>query len=78
MESWMWAHTDDRHGGIRGPDGGLQDYKPWILGSHPYPMDRQKEEGTRIRDDLLDPDLESLKGQLDYYKPEYVKFVWSK
>ena len=78
LESWMWVHTQDKHGGRRGPDGGLLDYKPWILGSHPYPMDRQQEEGMRIRDDLLDPGLESLNSQLEYYKPEYIKLLWSK
>ena len=49
------------------------DQKPCILELHRYPMDRQQEEGMRIRDDLLDPRLESLNSQLEYYKPEYTR-----
>ena len=74
----MWNHTDERHDGKRGPEGGLQDYRPWVLRSHPYPMDRQQEEGIRIKEDLQNKDLESLNSQQEYYKPEYVKFVWTK
>ena len=78
IESWMWVHTEDKHGGQRGLDGGLMDYKPWILGAYAFAIDRQQEEGMRIRDDLLDPELESLNGQMEYYKPEYIRLVWSR
>ena len=77
-DSWMWSHTMERHSGVRGTNFGINDYKPWILSSHLYPMDRQQEEGIRIKDDSLDPALDPLNSQWEYYKPEYLKFVWSK
>ena len=74
----MWMHTKDKHGGLRGQESGLLDYKPEVLSSFQYPMDRQQEEGLRIKEDSLDPQLESLNNQQEYYRPEYIKFMWSK
>ena len=31
--SWMWEHTQESHGGIRGPEGGRNDYAPVLTGT---------------------------------------------
>ena len=77
-ESWMWAHTGEVHNGIRGQGNGVQDYTPELLSSHRYPMDRQQDEGVRIKEVSMDPGVESLNSQQEYFKPEYLKFSWSK
>ena len=74
----MWAHTDDKHGGNRGDNYGIADYKPWLLSSYVFPMDRQQDEGLQIKEDSMDPALETLNSQWEYYRPEYLKFKWSK
>ena len=77
-DSWMWVHTLEKHGGERGPEEGTLDYSPKILRSFPYPLERQQDEGLRIKEDLQDPSMDSLNREEEYYKPEFLRFVWSK
>ena len=74
----MWIHTNEKHGGVRGQESGLLDYRGEVLSSFQYPLDRQQEEGLRIKEDSLQQGVETLNGQQEYFKPEYIKFSWSK
>ena len=74
----MWIHTNEKHGGVRGQESGLLDYKGEVLSSFQYPLDRQQEEGLRIKEDSLKKGFDTLNSQQEYYKPEYLKFSWSK
>ena len=76
--SWMWEHTAERHGGIRGPDGGINDYVPKLTGTFRDPLRRTQDEGIRIKNDELDPQIDSLNRDSTYYKPEFIKFRWEK
>ena len=44
----MWRHTKECHGGVRGPDSGVTDYRMWFDSSWTSPMDRQIVEGLKI------------------------------
>ena len=52
---WMWEHTIEDHGGVRGPDGGVNDYVPKITGTFRDPLRRTSDEGVRIKNDELNP-----------------------
>ena len=77
-ESWMWEHTQEYHQGVRGPNEGAQDYSPKLEGTFRDPMSRQAEEGIRVKDDQADPEVVSLNTDNVYFKPEYLKYVWSR
>ena len=67
-----------RYGGAIGPGVGLENYRPQVLVSFNYPIDRQEEEGLIIKEDLLEEEKESLNCDMEYFRPEYIKFCWCK
>ena len=71
----MWQHTKERHEGGRGPEKGLDDYRPDILSSYIFPMDRHEEEGFWINEDLQNLEMVSFNREMEYFKPEYIKLI---
>ena len=77
-DSWMWEHTLEDHGGVRGPNNGETDYIPKITGTFRDPLRRTQDEGVWIKNDEIDPRIKSLNRESTYYKPEYLRFAWEK
>ena len=48
VDSWMWTHTINHHGGVVGPDRGAGDYSFWIQGRFAKPLQRQVDEAVRL------------------------------
>ena len=48
-KSWMWEHTRDVHGGQVGPDNGLADYHFQVTNKFQKCLERQVDEGYRIK-----------------------------
>ena len=71
-------HTLEDHGGVRGPSNGETDYIPKITGTFRDPLRRTQDKGVRIKNDEIDPRIESLNRESTYYKPEYFRFAWEK
>ena len=44
----MWEHSGDWHGGVVGPNGGMEDYDFSVASVFKKCLDRQVEEGLRI------------------------------
>ena len=49
VKSWMWKHTRDVHGGLMGDQEGKKDYHFTVSGCFRKCLQRQLEEGLRIR-----------------------------
>ena len=49
VKSWMWEHTRGVHGGLMGGQGGLLDYKFNVSGTFRKCLQRQVDEGLRMR-----------------------------
>ena len=81
--NWMWQHTAEKHGGVMGPNRGIDDYGMEVTSNFTRAMDRQLDEATRISrmEDGLDRRrvmevpirLESMQGRGEYYKPKNVR-----
>ena len=71
--SWMWEHTQEKHGGIRGPSSGLLDYNPFIHGSFQEVLNRLLEEGVRIKDRVDDIRCLCLNSKNQYFRPQYTR-----
>ena len=46
--SALWRHTRDFHGGVKGPDKGVKDFRMWVRNKWGTPMDRLISEGHDI------------------------------
>ena len=73
--SWMWEHTNERHGGQKGEDNGIKDYTPVLYSSFNDCLTRILDESTRIKTIYDDKDMLCLNTILSYFKPEFVRLV---
>ena len=48
VNSWMWDHTAEQHGGVVGPDQGAGDYTFRSQGCFEKPLQRQVDEAVRL------------------------------
>ena len=48
VKLFMWEHSRDWHGGVVGPNGGMEDYDFSVASVFKKCLDRQVEEGLRI------------------------------
>ena len=73
----MWAHTTEAHGGVIGPNGGLNDYTMKIASTNKPPLKRILEEGVTVKD-LENRSLElCLNSKTEYYKPEFIRTTYT-
>ena len=71
--SWMWEHSNSHHGGMRGENQGLADFKPSITGMFNEPLVRLLDEGVRTKNRMDSHGEISMNGRNEYYKAEYVR-----
>ena len=69
----MWEHSNSHHGGMRGENQGLADFKPSITGVFNEPLVRLLDEGVRTKNRMDSHGEISMNGRNEYYKAEYVR-----
>ena len=69
----MARHTLETHGGSKGPDNGLKDYRMELLQTHKKPLTRLLMEGVLVKDHEDDPEVESLNSRAEYFQPEFIR-----
>ena len=68
VQSWMWEHCRDVHGGQVGEEGGMRDYKFSVTGTFRKPLLRQIDEGLRL--DQCEGEI--LNSKNEYFTPKIV------
>ena len=73
QKSWMHRHTMDSHGGVKGPNGGIHDYKMTLLSTHRKPLTRLLTEGVVIKDNEDNPAILSLNSREEYFQAGFIR-----
>ena len=74
-KSWMWEHTRDVHGGVVGPNGGVEDYRVKVIGKFLKCVYRQVDEDVRMQQFEADGGV-LLNSKHEYYMPKSVQPVF--
>ena len=75
VKSWMWEHTRDVHGGQTDEQGGISDYKFHIANTFKKCLQRQIDEGLRIKRKEAEGCI-LLNGKNEFYTPRLVEPVF--
>ena len=75
VKSWMWEHTRDVHGGQTDKQGGISDYKFHIANRFKKCLQRQIDEGLRIKRKEAEGCI-LLNGKNKFYTPRLVEPVF--
>ena len=74
----MYRHCQESHGGVKGPNGGLEDFTMKVTKTFQDPLTRILDEVVRIKDLEDNNNFMCLNTKEEYYQSQYIRITYSK